>query len=1254
MSSVKTSLGHKRIRRLIWLVFTVFVLLGYSLQSVAGNVHYSMVMQAYATVGSPPVILEEGTAGSSTIYTSNTSAKVSVAAPIWLSGWDKRLRITIDHNDVDSGLSNFSVLVYLSNSSGRNNDDVSFVFDEVGSNSKKIAVTTSDRTTQCYVEIERWDNATEQAWLWVKIPNISNTTDTTLYLYYDKDKADNVVYVDDTASGNSTKVWDSNFKAVLHLNQTPSGLADEIKDSTSYANHGTTEGSMNSTDLVDAKIGSGLEFDEIDDLISIPNSTSLSFNKSSGTCELWINWANASDGDHQIVMSSSNRFTAGAKDGFEWASQGSGNHFFYPWGGDDSNYNLGPNPFTNGIWHHLVVTYLYATKEVKIYVDAVNMSFTTENVPTFWTQLANTSDWLWGGNPDRSTRYFDGFFDEIRIHSESRNMAWIKASYESGSDDLLDFGLEENWLSGWNKRIKITIDNNDVDSALSSFPVLVYLSNSSGRNNDDVSFVFDELQSDANRKKIAVTTSDGLTQCYVEIETWDHTNEKAWLWVKVPSVNSTADTDLYLYYDSSQPDNTAYVGDVGSTSAENVWDTNFKGVWHLKDLTTSTVEDSTSNNNDGTKGAADQPIEVDAKVGKGQDFTPTAQYIEVGTTGFSSSSGTVEAWGKAEGFSGTEANYLFGHTAQPPWTNRTQLYTDDVNGNLDLGLGDSHTRHTNIQDLDPNTWYHVVLTWNGTNYVVYVDSVTKANGTYSGLTSIYSLADIGNTGNPAARVEAWNGTIDEVRVSDVPRSVAWIKANYESGRDDLVDFASGESTCSFYSGWNYRKKITIDHTEVEGSTDFTNFPVLISLPSDAGLANHARDNGWDILFTSSDGKTKLSHEIEKFDGNTGELVAWVKAPTLYATSGTVLYVYYGNPSATNQENVTNVWSNGYVAVWHLNDDFVDSTSNNHDGTNYGSTDVAGNMARGREFNPDDGSADRIEFGTWSVSGSQITIQTWAKFDDFNQDDPRVVTKAQSGAEQDHVFMLSLTNGGSGDNRMRMRLKTGTSDSSGTTTLIAGSSGDMTANTWYLLATTYDGSYMRLMKNGDVVGSTTKNGDLRENSWEIWAGNNPGGSTTMFSMDGKLDEIRISNVTRSTAWLKTEYNNQYNPSNFYSMGSEEENTSTTYDYVLEVVNQVADNWQVNLQVYDSSNIGRLSSLNISLHDGTSSNQIAVSGGNITQPEGPPYNLTSNMTTYISISDLQATSSGTSYLYVYLKILVPSTSTYNLFIITLEIT
>jgi hypothetical protein len=139
------------------------------------------------------------------------------------------------------------------------------------------------------------------------------------------------------------------------------------------------------------------------------------------------------------------------------------------------------------------------------------------------------------------------------------------------------------WLSGWAKRVKLTIDAGDIDADLTWFPVLLKLGTSVGINSEDVSFIFDELQSDANRKKIAVTTDDGETQLYVEIERWDDANEVAWLWVSKTGwvIDDTANTDFYLYYDADHADNTDYVAD--SSSRPEVWDSYFRAVFHMSE-----------------------------------------------------------------------------------------------------------------------------------------------------------------------------------------------------------------------------------------------------------------------------------------------------------------------------------------------------------------------------------------------------------------------------------------------------------------------------------------------------------------------------------------------------------------------------------------------------------------------------------------------------------------------------------------------
>lgn len=76
-----------------------------------------------------------------------------------------------------------------------------------------------------------------------------------------------------------------------------------------------------------------------------------------------------------------------------------------------------------------------------------------------------------------------------------------------------------------------------IDATQTSLPATIFLSSSSGINNADISGVYDEL-SYANRKKMALTTSDGATQVYVEIDgdSDDWSAENVALHFKAPSL----------------------------------------------------------------------------------------------------------------------------------------------------------------------------------------------------------------------------------------------------------------------------------------------------------------------------------------------------------------------------------------------------------------------------------------------------------------------------------------------------------------------------------------------------------------------------------------------------------------------------------------------------------------------------------------------------------------------------------------------
>ena len=170
---------------------------------------------------------------------------------------------------------------------------------------------------------------------------------------------------------------------------------------------------------------------------------------------------------------------------------------------------------------------------------------------------------------------------------DSRSQPWATTIAHHWAYDGPLVGGVRNWAN----RIKLTLDYTKLGNH-TDFPALVYLAADS--NGGDTSYIFDVLG--ANRKKIAITTSDENTQCYVEIVKWDNVNRQAWLNVKVPATSETTDTILWLYFDPAQPDNTTYVGDVGSVPGRSVWDANFVGVWHLIEQgngTTNEFKDST-------------------------------------------------------------------------------------------------------------------------------------------------------------------------------------------------------------------------------------------------------------------------------------------------------------------------------------------------------------------------------------------------------------------------------------------------------------------------------------------------------------------------------------------------------------------------------------------------------------------------------------------------------------------------------------
>jgi len=141
-----------------------------------------------------------------------------------------------------------------------------------------------------------------------------------------------------------------------------------------------------------------------------------------------------------------------------------------------------------------------------------------------------------------------------------------------------------------------------------------------------------------------------------------------------------------------------------------------------------------------------------------------------------------------------------------------------------------------------------------------------------------------------------------------------------------------------FTNYSHYKNITLHYEYIEEAQ--ADFPIWIYNKSDdlkdTAHGGCIQPDGDDIMFYLTDNTTKLDHEIEFYNGTTGELGCWVSMPNIYATTDSYLLMYYGNPSATYQQDPAAVWWE-YVAVYHCNDTALlwDSTLNGHTGVKNG-------------------------------------------------------------------------------------------------------------------------------------------------------------------------------------------------------------------------------------------------------------------------------------------------------------------------------
>jgi len=327
----------------------------------------------------------------------------------WDSNWQYKMKLTIDNSKIDDVLDNFPIVVFLDNS----NFDWTHAMD----NGDDIRFVNNAESTELSYERERHDKDNGYAEYHVKIPSISSSENTIFYMYYSRSGT--------TDGADPTNVWDGNFKLVSHLRDDPD--ISSCKDSTSNSNDGTKKGAGEPAVTTDGKIDDAQDCDGTDDYVSFGAADALSLQPV--TYEVWVK-ADTLPVTQVVAICSGLRIYLGAWD----TANELGLHFY------DGTWKHAPDGgLSTGTWYYLTGTVPASGGTARFYRDGVEKATVAAGDVS---HEGGAHGAIGMGETFSPGWYypFDGIIDEARISNVVRSPAWIKASFYSGDDNLLNYG----------------------------------------------------------------------------------------------------------------------------------------------------------------------------------------------------------------------------------------------------------------------------------------------------------------------------------------------------------------------------------------------------------------------------------------------------------------------------------------------------------------------------------------------------------------------------------------------------------------------------------------------------------------------------------------------------------------------------------------------------------------------------------------------------------------------------------------------
>lgn len=330
--------------------------------------------------------------------------------------------------------------------------------------------------------------------------------------------------------------------------------------------------------------------------------------------------------------------------------------------------------------------------------------------------------------------------------------------------------------------------------------------------------------------------------------------------------------------------------------------------------------------------------------------------------------------------------------------------------------------------------------------------------------------------------------------------------------------------------WTVRKQITLDTQAAGVTADLVSVPVLIRLSSGNFNFLSAKEDGSDIRFVAQDDVTPLKLHLERFDKVNELAFFWVMVPKLAASNSSQhIWIYSGNEKAASVSDSKTSYDAATLMAYQFSDGKelpLDTTANSNNIKQGKLTWVTAGLIGGSAKLAGDGGL--VTESPALLAAKEFTFSAWIKPE-----------KADGELLASAGLTLSLTGG------IPVLALNNTQ---------ARATAPITMGAWHHIAVVVgQGNAVYVDGKLAVPGTGASNGAFSPTA-NIRIGS---------GLVGDIDEVQISNVARSAAWVATQFESQAQAGKLVKYGEDKSSGSEGGEsyFTTTMKNVTVDGWVV---------------------------------------------------------------------------------------------